>query len=129
MARTMWKPAALALGAVLAVSGIAAADDNARLGGSGPAKAGFNGGVITLGGTGTIAAAATADDTELMHYRPYYGYGGYHGYYGGYRGYGGYGGHRGLPRVFRLPAGGFFPRVFLAGVLFPPRGRRLAPPG
>jgi hypothetical protein len=56
---------------------------------------------MTLGGQGTAAQAAAADDTELTHgywyggYRPYYGYrpywGGYYGfrpYWGGY--YGGF---------------------------------------
>ena len=87
---------ALAIGAVLSLNGIASAgDDN-------PTKSSF-GTTMTLGGQGTAAQAAAADDTELTHgYRGGY-YGGYRGgYYGGYRGgyYGGfrggyYGGYRG----------------------------------
>ena len=85
MMRTIGMPV-LALGAVLAANGIAGAQDS---GGSKPGKdTGFT---MTLGGSGTAAAAASADDTQLTHwYRRYWGYGG--GYYGGYRGYyGGYG--------------------------------------
>jgi hypothetical protein len=89
MARSLWT-AALALGAVFALGDFARADD-------GPAPSGLSGGVITLGGQGTIADAATANDVEQTCHRRYYGYGyGYSpayyggGYYGGY-GYGGYG--------------------------------------
>lgn len=85
MARTMWMPA-LALGAVLATGGLAQASD--------PAQSGIGGGVITLGGVGTVADAAAAGDVELTrfhhhHYHGGYGYG--YGYYGGYQPY--YGGY------------------------------------
>lgn len=95
MIRTVGVPA-LALGAVLALNGISSADDA-------PTKSSF-GTTMTLGGQGTAAQAAGADDVELTHYyRGGYGYrGGYYGggwgyrggYYGGYRGYG-WGGYRG----------------------------------
>lgn len=93
MGRRIWTPA-LALGVALATGGVSAAADT-------PGKPEVGGGfVMTLGGTGTAAQAATADDTELAHYYRHHGYyGGYRGgYYGGYRGYyggigyGGYGG-------------------------------------
>ena len=95
-----WKPA-LALSAVLAISGAASADDKAP-----PPTAGGSGSTtMTLGGRGTAAQAAT-EDTELARgYRGGYGgsRGGYGyrggsggGYYSGYRGYGGgYGGYYG----------------------------------
>lgn len=92
MLRTIGVPA-LALGAVLALNGIASADDA-------PTKSSF-GTTMTLGGQGTAAQAAGADDTELTggYYGGYRGgYGGYRGgYYGGYRGgyYGGGWGYRG----------------------------------
>jgi hypothetical protein len=94
MIRNMCAPA-LALGAVLVANGFAAAQE------SGPAKSGPDSGfTMALGGTGTAAQAASADDTEVMHWnRRGYGYGGYRGYYGGgwgggyYAGYGrGWGG-------------------------------------
>jgi hypothetical protein len=93
MTRNIWKPA-LALGAVLAVSGIASAADRDTLQLSGGPAA-----TVTLGGTGTAAQAAT-EDLELTggyRYGGYRGWGGgygYRGYYGGYRG-GYYGGYRG----------------------------------
>jgi len=99
MARKTLAAAALALGAVLAASGNAAAGDNA------PAKSGFSGGPIasgsasgitmTLGGQGTASQAAGFDDTELARGGGRGG-GGYHGGGGG-RGGGGYhgGGYRG----------------------------------
>src|SRR5438105_876781 len=71
MVRTMLRPA-LALGAVLAVGGYAAADDTLRLGGPG-AKSGFGADTLSLVGKGTLADAA-AEDTELTYSR------------GGYRG-------------------------------------------
>ncbi len=86
-----WKPAAVALGAVLALNGFAPAQEKViPLGG---AKAGgfLAGSTMTLGGTGTVdAAAKDADDTELAHRGGYRG-----GYYGGYRG--GYRGGFGFP--------------------------------
>ncbi|MBA4062661.1 MAG: hypothetical protein C0501_02930 [Isosphaera sp.] len=96
MARTIGVPA-LAVAAGLAWGGGAAADD-------GPVKAGF-GTTMTLGGQGTAAQAAAADDTELTGYRRYYG-----GYYGGF-GYGGYGFNRGFYPGF----GGFGYRGFSPG--------------
>jgi len=90
MTRNIWKPA-LALSAVLAVSGAASADDTRPLA---PAPST----TMTLGGKGT-AAQAVVEDNELTHgrgYRGYYGWGGgygYRGYYGGYGGY--YSGYRG----------------------------------
>lgn len=85
MIRTIWKPA-LALGAVLAVSGAASAGDRDTLllGGGAPGST-----TMTLGGTGTVAAAVT-EDTELTGGYRYggYRYGGYYGYRGGYGGYG-----------------------------------------
>lgn len=89
MTRNIWT-SALALGAVLAASGAASAEDRA------PAPAG--GTTVTLGGKGTAAQAAV-EDNELTHgrgYRGYYGWGGgygYRGYHGGYGSY--YGGYRG----------------------------------
>ena len=81
--RTIWT-GALALGAVLATNGFAVAQA------SDPARPKLDTGfTMTLGGTGTAAEAASADDTELTHwYRRYYR--GYRSYYGGY-GYGGWG--------------------------------------
>jgi hypothetical protein len=91
MIRAIRMPA-LALGAVLAVNGVAAAQTGS------PAKSGFSSGTtMTLGGTGTAAQAA-AEDTELTgghggggyHGGGYHGgfHGGYHsGFYGGYHGY------------------------------------------
>ncbi len=104
MIRSIWKPA-LALGAVLAATGPARADDRDTHLLAGGASVGTT---MTLGGKGTAAQAA-AEDTELTHgyrYRGgYYGWGGGYGYrgysvgyYGGYRGgYGwnGYGGYYG----------------------------------
>jgi len=83
MIRMIWTPA-LALGAVLTINGFASAGDE-------PTKSHF-GTTMTLGGSGTAAQAASANDAELTHgYRG--GYGGYRGGYGGYRGgYGGFGG-------------------------------------
>jgi hypothetical protein len=120
MVRSIWTPAALALGAVLAAGGPAGAqDDTLRTGGTGPTKSGIGGGFMTLAGKGTAAeAAAATDDVELTHGwkkryyggyygygRPYYGgfYGGgyYGGYYGGYRGY--YGGYRGFYGGYHRP--------------------------
>ena len=97
MIRTVGVPA-LALGAVLALNGISSADDT-------PTTKSSFGTTMTLGGQGTAAQAAGADDVELTggYYRGGYGYrGGYYGggwgyrggYYGGYRGYG-WGGYRG----------------------------------
>lgn len=88
MVRTMLRPA-LALGAVLAVGGYAAADDTLRIGGPG-AKSGFGADTLSLVGKGTLADAA-ADDIELTYYRGggYRGYAGYGRSYGRY--YGGYG--------------------------------------
>jgi hypothetical protein len=96
MTRNIWKPA-LALGAVLAVSGIARAGDRDTVQLSGSADK-FGAATMTLGGTGTAAQAAT-EDNELTHgyrYGGYRGWGGgygYRGYYGGgwNRGWGGYG--------------------------------------
>lgn len=66
MARTLWMPAALALGAVLTAGGFASAQDTLRTGGPGANSSGFGGGTtMTLGGKGTAAEAAAADDTEL----------------------------------------------------------------
>jgi len=87
MARKITLVPALALAAVLATGGLAAAQD------ASPAKAGIGGTTMTLGGKGTAAQAAAADDTELTwcHRRCYgcgwgcgyrCGWGG--GYYGGY---------------------------------------------
>lgn len=83
MTRNIWT-AALALGAVVAASNVASADDVRSL-------APASGTTMTLGGKGTAEQAAT-EDTELAR-----GYRGYGGYYGGYRGgYGyGWGGYRG----------------------------------
>jgi hypothetical protein len=97
MAQTMWKPA-LALAAVLAISGLAQAADPA------PAKSGFGGTTMTLGGKGTIADAVSAGDTELTHGRYFYGgYGGYGHYHGGYY-HGGYYGHYYGYRPYYYPA-------------------------
>src|SRR5262245_35479844 len=81
--RTMAKIMLVALGAVLAACGFAAAAE--------PVKSGFSGGAggltMTLGGQGTAAEAATStEDTEeaCCCWRKHCGY------YGGY-GYGGYG--------------------------------------
>jgi hypothetical protein len=90
MLRTLWTPA-LALGAVLAVDGMASAAEPAKPGG------GFT---MTLGGQGTAAqAASSTEDTDLACCRRYRcGYGGWGGGWGGYYGggyglgYGGYGG-------------------------------------
>jgi len=134
MIHHIWKPA-LALGAVLALSGAASADDrDTRLLG------GTTGATMTLGGQGTVAQAATEDLELTGHYgyRGYYGWGGgaryggyyggyrggyrggYGGYYGGYRGgYGGYGGYRGYYGGFARPyyAGyyGGFARPYYGG--------------
>jgi hypothetical protein len=115
MTRNIWKPA-LALGAVLAVTGIARAGDrDTMLLSGGPADK-VGAATMTLGGTGSAAQAAT-EDNELTHgyrYRGYYGWGGgygYRGYYGGYggwnRGWGGYGWNRGY-------YGGFYPRSYVS---------------
>jgi len=84
---------------------MATADDS-------PTKSSF-GTTMTLGGQGTAAQAAAADDTELTHfYRHGYGYhGGYRGYYGGYRGYYGgfgYGYGRGYGYGYRPYYGGYY---------------------
>lgn len=80
----------VALGALLLLSNAVWAGDNV------PAKSGFSGGVIgasstmTLGGTGTVAAATAAGDTELTWFHRYYrGYraGYYNGFYAGVGGY------------------------------------------
>ncbi len=87
--------------AALAWGGVAAAAD--------PAKAGF-GTTMTLGGQGTAAQAAAADDTELTGYRRFYGggyYGGYRNYYGGF----GYGYRSFYPGYY----GGFGYRGFYPG--------------
>jgi hypothetical protein len=95
MTARIWK-SALALGAVLAVSGAArAADsDTQHLTGG---KAGGTTTTMTLGGKGTVAQNATGD-TELT--RGFYHHGGWGGYHGGWGGgwghrgyYGGYGGY------------------------------------
>lgn len=104
MVRNFWKPT-LALGVLLAVSGIASAGDTQLLSG-GPAGST----TMTLGGQGTAKQAAT-EDNELTYYRHYGGYHGWHGgygyrgYYGGYRGY--YGGYRGFYGGYR-PYAGFY---------------------
>jgi hypothetical protein len=79
MIRNFWTPA-FALGAVLALSGAAGAEDRPVPPASGT--------TMTLGGKGTAAQAA-AEDTELArgYHRGYYGWGGgygYRGYYGGF---------------------------------------------
>ncbi len=105
MSRNIWK-GALALGAVLALSGVSSAGERDALQPSG----GTNGGTtMTLGGKGTIAQAAT-EDTELTGgYHGYHGYRGwgggygYRGYYGGYHGHyhtGYYGGYHGYYRPY-----------------------------
>jgi hypothetical protein len=98
MVRNIWKPAALALGAVLATSGFAAAQDTLRIGGFGPAKSGIGGGTMTLAGKGTMAeAAASTDDVELTHgwrWRARWGWGGGWGW-GGWGWRGGWGWHGG----------------------------------
>src|SRR6187551_1911531 len=112
MTRNIWKPV-LALGAVLAVSGIASAGDRDTMLLSGGTK---DAATMTLGGKGTVEQAAT-EDLELTGY----GYGGYHGghygyrggYYGGYRGgyYAGYrGGYYGGYRGGYY--GGYYPRSY-----------------
>jgi len=113
-----WKPVAVAVGAVLAFSGYAGAQDRTvRLAGTASMAGGSSAAdTMTLGGKGTIESALN-EDTELTRYygggyrggfaggyrggyayRGGYGYrGGYAyrgGYYGGYRG-GYYGGYRG----------------------------------
>jgi hypothetical protein len=84
----MTRNIALTLGVVLATGGFAAAQDDP------PGKPGIGGMTMTLGGKGTPAQAAAADDTELTWCRRrFYGCGwggcGYRGFYGGYCG--GYG--------------------------------------
>jgi hypothetical protein len=104
MVRTM-RVSALALGAVLATNGFAAAQE--RDAAKPEARDGFT---MTLGGTGTAAQAAADDDTELTHFyrRGHRGWGGYYGggwgggYYGG--GWGGYyGGYRPYYASFYRP--------------------------
>lgn len=85
MIRMIWA-ATLTLGLTASVNGVAAAGDD------GPTRPDF-GTTMTLGGQGTAAQAAAAEDVELAHgyrygYRPYYG--GFRPYYGGF-GYGGFG--------------------------------------
>jgi hypothetical protein len=118
MVRSIWKPAALALGAVLAAGGFAGAqEDTLRTGGTGPAKSGIGGGFMNLAGKGTTAEAAAAqDDVELTHgwRKRYYGgyYGGYRGgYYGGFGG-GYYGGYYGRYRGGYY--GGYYPSYYAA---------------
>lgn len=94
MVRTMLRPA-LALGAVLAVGGVAAADDTVRLGGAG-AKSGFGGATLSLAGNGAIADAAAADTELTGGCRRFYGGGGC----GFNRGFGGYGGFCATPVRF-----------------------------
>jgi len=124
----MWKPAAIALGAVLVAGTLARADETVRLGG-GPNPTGVGGGVITLGGTGNVADAAAAGDVELTRYPYYghyghggygyghyghYGYGGYHhAYYGGYRPY--YGGGYGYGGGYRGGYYGGYARSYYGG--------------
>src|SRR5689334_18592553 len=92
MARTMWRPAALALGAVLAAGGFVGAQEKDVLRLSGTSADRFGGTTMTLAGSGTVADAAT-EDVELTRHGGWGG--GYHGgYHGGYRG-GFYGGYRG----------------------------------
>lgn len=119
MTRNIWKPT-LALGAVLAVGGIASAGDRDTMLLSGGSADKFGAATMTLGGTGSAAQAAT-EDNELTHgyrYRGYYGWGGgygYRGYYGGWggyggwnRGWGGYGWNRGGYY------GGYYPRSYVS---------------
>jgi len=71
MARNIALLAALALGVVLATGGIATAQDGT------PGKSGISGMTMTLGGKGTAAQAAAADDTELTWcHRRWCGWGG-----------------------------------------------------
>jgi hypothetical protein len=122
MIRNIWKPA-LALGAVLAVSGVASAGDRDTMLLSGTKDAA----TMTLGGKGTVEQAATSDleQTRGYHYGGYRGWGGgygYRGYYGGYRGgyYGGYRGgyytgYRGGYYGYRGGYyGGYYPRTFIS---------------
>jgi len=117
----MWRPAALALGAVLAVTGLASAQDKdtLRLGGAGSMQSGGDGAVLNLAGKGTVAAAAAdTDDIELAGgYHGYHGgHGHYHGYaHYGYRGYGGYGGYRGYYGGYRGYYGGGYHRGYYGG--------------
>jgi hypothetical protein len=108
----MWRPAALALGAVLAAGGLAPAGDTVRLGGSGSTKGGTGGATLNLAGSGTVAEAATADDVEATWYHR-------GGFYGGYRG--GYGYYRGGYRGFY---GGGFYRPYYGGFYRPYFGYR-----
>jgi hypothetical protein len=110
-----WKPA-LALGAVLAATGLTSAGDrDTALMSGGPGGST----TMTLGGRGTAAQAVT-QDTELAghgggghggggHGGGFHGgYGGFHGGYGGY-GYGGYyGGYRGYGGFYRPYYAGYY---------------------
>ncbi len=103
--------AALALGAVLAVSGAAGADDRdtLRTAGGGPST------TMTLGGKGTAEQAATEDNELARGYRHYGGYRGWGGGYGGYRGYYGggyYTGYRSYNVGYYRPAYYYPPRVY-----------------
>ncbi|AMV23931.1 hypothetical protein VT84_06020 [Gemmata sp. SH-PL17] len=128
MTWTTWKPA-LALGAVLAATGAAGADDRDTR-----QLAGSTGTTMTLGGKGTAQQAAT-EDTELARGYRYYGGHGYHGHYGyrgGYGYYGGYGyrgGYGGYYGGYRGYYGGYYggyrpayyytPRVYYSNYYYP----------
>src|SRR4051812_45909372 len=78
---------ALALGAVFSLNGIASAGDDS------PGKSSLST-TMTLGGHGSAAQAAAADDTELTGGHGGHGGGGHGGYHGGgYHGGGFHGGY------------------------------------
>ncbi len=91
MIARIWK-SALALGAVLVVSGAARADDRETQRLTGNGSTGST--TMTLGGKGTVQQNATGD-TELTHGFHHGwggGWGGHHGWSGGWGGYRGWGG-------------------------------------
>src|SRR5579871_6619781 len=102
MAGSMWRPAAIALGAVLTAGGFAGAQEKDVLRLAGTSADRFGGTTMTLTGSGTVANAASEDVELTRHGGGGYHGGGYHGgfhggwggrYYGGYSRYygGGYG--------------------------------------